>query len=116
MLPRGQQTTEHFFNVSAFAPQVFGAFGNVGRNTLIGPRIFIMDASLIKNFKFTETKMLQFRWETFNTMNHPNWSNPNANFFSGRNADGTYSPNGFGSIGGTRTSMRQMQFALKVIF
>src|SRR5207248_7770170 len=36
VLPRGQQTTEHFFNVSAFAPQVFGTFGNVGRNTLIG--------------------------------------------------------------------------------
>ena len=116
VLPRDQQTTEHFFNVNAFAPQVFGTFGNVGRNTLTGPRIFVIDASLIKNFNFTETKMMQLRWETFNTTNHPNWSNPNSNFFSGRNADGTYSPNSFGSIGGTRTSMRQMQFGLKLIF
>ncbi len=116
VLPRDRQTTEHFFNVYAYAPQEFGAFGNVGRNTMIGPRIFVMDGSLIKDFKFAETKMLQFRWETFNSLNHPNWSNPNSNFFSGRNADGTYSANGFGSIAGTRTSMRQMQFALKAIF
>lgn len=116
VLPRDQQNTQHFFNVNAFAPQVFGTFGNVGRNTMIGPRIFDLDASLIKNFRFTETKMLQFRWETFNATNHPNWGNPNSNFFAGRNPDGTYAPNGFGSIGSTRTAMRQIQFALKLIF
>ena len=60
--------------------------------------------------------MLQFRWETFNATNHPNWGNPNNNFFAGRNPDSTYAPNGFGSIGSTRTSMRQIQFALKLIF
>jgi hypothetical protein len=116
VLPRDQQNTAHFFNVSAFAPQAPGTFGNVGRNTLIGPRIFAIDASLIKDFKFTESKMLQFRWETFNATNHPNWGNPNNNFFAGRNPDGSYAPNGFGSIGSTRTAMRQIQFALKLIF
>ena len=35
--------------------------------------------------------------------NHPNWGNPNANVTS----------QGYGSIGGTRTNMRQMQLALK---
>ncbi|HCC57687.1 MAG TPA: hypothetical protein DEQ47_10575 [Solibacterales bacterium] len=106
VLPRDQQTTEHFFNKAAFAPQVFGTFGNVGRNTLIGPRILDLDASLIKDFHFTEQKMLQFRWETFNATNHPNWGNPDTNFYSA----------GFGTIGSTRTPMRQMQFALKLIF
>jgi hypothetical protein len=106
VLPRDQQTTEHFFNVKAFAQQVFGTFGNVGRDTMIGPRTLNVDASLIKDFKFTETKFLQFRWEMFNALNHPNWGDPNTNFFS----------SGFGTIGGTRTAMRQMQFALKLVF
>jgi hypothetical protein len=116
VLSRGQQTTDRFFNTAAFAPQDFGTFGNVGRDTMVGPRIFDVDASLIKFFKFTESKMLQFRWEMFNALNHPNWGDPNTNFFSGRNQDGSYSANGFGSIGGTRTAMRQMQFGLKLIF
>lgn len=106
VLPRDQQTTEHFFNKAAFSEQVFGTFGNVGRDTMIGPRIFSLDASLIKDFRFTETKMVQFRWELFNALNHPNWGDPNTNFYS----------SGFGTITGTRTSMRQMQFALKLVF
>ncbi len=106
VLPRDQQNTQHFFNINAFSPQTFGSFGNVGRNTLIGPRILNFDTSLHKNFKFTEKISLQFRWEAFNAINHPNWSNPNANFFS----------NAFGTISGTRTAMRQQQFALKLIF
>ena len=38
VLPRDQQTTERFFNTDAYVVQPFGTFGNVGRNTLIGPR------------------------------------------------------------------------------
>lgn len=106
VLPRGQQTTERFFNSAAFVTQPFGTFGNVGRNTLIGPRIFTWDASAHKDFRFTERQYLQFRWEAFNVLNHPNWSNPNT----------TRSSNGFGTIGGTRTNMRQMQLALKYVF
>jgi hypothetical protein len=106
VLPRDQQNTQHFFNTAAFSPQTFGAFGNVGRNTMIGPRILNVDGSLHKNFKFTEKIGLQFRWEAFNAINHPNWATPNNNFFS----------SAFGTITGTRTSMRQQQFALKLIF
>lgn len=106
VLPRGQQTTEHFFNKAAYSAQVFGTFGNVGRDTMIGPRILNLDASLIKDFKFTESRFLQFRWEMFNALNHPNWGDPNTNFYS----------SGFGTIAGTRTAMRQMQLALKLVF
>ncbi len=106
ILPRDQQTTDHFFNKAAFSAQVFGTFGNVGRDTLVGPRTLNLDASLIKDFKFAERKLLQFRWEMFNALNHPNWGDPNTNFYS----------SGFGSITGTRTAMRQMQFALKIVF
>lgn len=106
VLPRGQQTTEHFFNTAAYVLQPFGTFGNVGRNTLIGPRILSWDFSTHKDFNFTERYRLEFRWEAFNFSNHPNWSNPNT----------TLTSPGFGTIGGTRTNMRQMQFALKFVF
>ena len=105
-LPSDQRTTGRWFNTNAFVRQPFGTFGNVGRNTLIGPRIFNWDASILKNFNFTERHYLQFRFEAFNAPNHPNWSNPNTN----RNSAA------FGSIGGTRTSMRQLQFGLKFVF
>jgi hypothetical protein len=101
-----QRSTERWFNTAAHVLQPFGTFGNVGRNTLIGPGIFNWDASLLKDFSFTETHRLQLRWEAFNVPNHPNWSNPNTNVTSP----------GYGSIGGTRTNMRQMQLALKYIF
>ena len=106
VLARDQQTTQHFFNTKAFVQPAFGTFGNVGRDTMIGPRILNLDASLIKDFHFMESKYLQFRWEMFNSLNHPNWGDPNTNFYSG----------GFGTIAGTRTAMRQMQFALKLVF
>ncbi len=32
VLPRDKQNTQAFFNTAAFAPQTFGAFGNVGRD------------------------------------------------------------------------------------
>ena len=106
VLPRDQQTTERFFNTDAFVMQPFGTFGNVGRNTLIGPRIFNWDASMHKNFNFTERYYLQFRFESFNAANHPNWGNPNTSVNS----------QNFGKITGTRTSMRQLQMALKFVF
>jgi hypothetical protein len=99
--------TTRYYNLAAFTVAPEGTFGNVGRNTLIGPALFNLDASLLKNFRFTERHYLQFRWELFNAFNHPNWANPNVN---------VNSPNAFGNITGTRNSMRQMQFALKFVF
>jgi hypothetical protein len=100
------RTTDRWFNTDAFVLQPFGTHGNVGRNTMIGPSLFNWDASLLKDFNFNERHRLQFRWEAFNVPNHPNWSNPNGNVTSP----------GFGTIGGTRGNMRQMQLALKYIF
>lgn len=100
-------STSAYYNLAAFQVQPEGTFGNVGRNTLIGPGIFNFDASLHKDFNITEQHRLEFRWEAFNALNHPNWSTPNTNANDRIN---------FGTITGTRTNMRQMQFALKYVF
>ena len=106
-----------WYDPAAYTVQALGTFGNVGRNTLISPSIFNWDFSTLKDFQFSESHKLQFRFEAFNVSNHPNWGNPNTN--AGqivRNAAGVITNNGFGVIGGTRTNMRNLQFALKYIF
>jgi hypothetical protein len=106
-LPRGQQDPERFFNTDAFVLEPFGTFGNTGRNTLIGPGVIEWDFSASKNFRIRESHKLEFRFEGFNFANHPNWGNPGTGLFNNPN---------FGKIRGTRTNMRELQFALKYSF
>jgi hypothetical protein len=101
-----QRTTTRWFNTAAFQLQPLGTHGTAGRNIVIGPGLIQWDASLLKNFNFTERTFLQFRFEAFNAANHPNWGNPNNNFSS----------SSFGRITGTRGTMRELQFGLKLYF
>jgi hypothetical protein len=101
-------TPSRWYNPAAFALQPAGTFGNVGRNTAIGPGIFALDFSAHKEFQmpYSERHALQFRFEGFNILNHPVWSPPNTNTQS----------SGFGTVTGTAIAMRQLQMALKYIF
>jgi hypothetical protein len=91
--------------------------GNVGRNSLRGPRTTSLDFSFFKNTyipSISETFNIQFRAELFNALNHSNFLPPldnNTLFDQGGNPVG-----GAGFIDGTSTTSRQVQFALKVIF
>lgn len=96
-----------WFDKAAFALQPAGTLGNAGRGTLVGPGFFTWDFSTHKSFLIHEGHSLQFRWEAFNIMNHPAWSDPSVN---ANNASS------FGVITGTRFNMRQMQLALKYVF
>jgi hypothetical protein len=51
-----------------------GALANVGRNTVNSPGLNIWNMSLLKTNKLTERASLQFRFETYNTFNHRNFS------------------------------------------
>ena len=103
---RGEQDPERFFNTAAFVLQPFGTFGNVGRNTLIGPGVIQWDFSIHKDFRIVEGQFVQFRFEAFNFPNHPNWGNPETS---------TTSTN-YGKIRTTRSNMRELQFGLKYLF
>jgi hypothetical protein len=105
-LPSDQRTRSRFFDTSVFARPAMYALGNAGRNILIGPGNRNLDASLIKQFPFTETKYLQFRAEFFNATNHPNWGNPGTTL-------GTAS---FGVITSNENLPRVMQLGLKLYF
>jgi hypothetical protein len=97
-----------WFNTSCFQPVQQGAVrpGNTGRGTVRGPGFFNLDASLIKNFRVRERYNLQFRGESFNTMN---WVNPNG--FASTNITSTV----FGQINQFRAP-RRIQLALKFTF
>jgi len=105
-LPGGERTLQRFFNTAAFtAPRPF-TFGNVGRNTLIGPGLASWDFSAAKYIAIREGHRLEFRFEAFNFPNRPNFGFPNASLTSAS----------FGRISATATTMREMQFALKYLF
>ena len=88
--------------------------GNLGRNTLIGPNLVSIDASLGKMFELGEGRSLQFRAEVFNLPNHPNFSVPSG-LIVFTNATAQVAPN-FGRITSTTTTSRQIQLGLKFTF
>ena len=57
-----------------FVQAQVGARANVGRNTVSTPGFNIWNMSLFKTMKFTERASLQFRFQTFDTFNHQNYS------------------------------------------
>ena len=103
----------HYFNRAAFAVPPNGTYGNVGRDTLIGPGTATVDFSVLKNTAVTERVKLQFRAEFFNLLNHANFSTPNTVVFSAANSGP--SPTA-GVITATSSTSRQIQFGLKLLF
>ncbi len=94
-----------YLNPSAFSLPDLGANGNIGRNSLRGPRTWAFDVALSRIFQIREGQKLEFRAEAFNLTNSFRPGNPNAIFSS----------NTFGVIR-TSDDPRIMQFALKYVF
>lgn len=57
-----------------FVQAGLGALANAGRNTVNTPGLNIWNMSLFKTMKFTERASVQFRFQTFDTFNHQNYS------------------------------------------
>jgi hypothetical protein len=102
---------------TAFGQPAGGVLGTCGRNSLRGPGFKQLDGSVIKMTKLTERLNLQFRWEVFNVLNHPNF-NPapsSAKLSSGSFATSATTPDGL-NPGVAQGSPRVMQFGLKLLF
>jgi hypothetical protein len=72
-----------WYDPCAFSLPAPGTYGNLGRNTLTGPGLDDIDASLAKLFKPSERINVQFRAEVFNLLDHANFWVPGYNVFSG---------------------------------
>ena len=106
-----------WYDPSAFALQGDGFIGNLGRNTLIGPKFFDFDMAVGKTTRVKENISLEFRVEAFNLFNHPNFGLPGQFLYAGVDQNGNEIPNSTaGQITNTVSSARQLQFAFKVRF
>ena len=75
-LPRSQRTADQFFNTAAFSAPAPYTFGDAGRDVGFGPGNNIFDFALFRDFRLSEHQHLEFRAESFNAFNHPNWGIP----------------------------------------
>jgi len=102
-----------WFDPNAFLapPTNSGFYGNLGRNTLIGPGLATWDFSVGKETTLHEQIGLQFRAEIFNLLNRANFNTPSLIAFTPSGVSGTA-----GAISSTATSSRQVQFGLKVVW
>ena len=106
----GPKTTAQWFNMSAFSLPAGTAatpyvFGNAPRNAVIGPGLVDLDLSLQKEETLHENLKLQFRFDVFDALNHPNLNLP------GR----IFGASNFGVIQSSQDP-RELQFALKLMF
>jgi hypothetical protein len=101
------RTLNDWVNKAAYGTPTPGTFGSMPRGSFKGPGFTNLDASLHKDFAmpYNEKHLLAIRFEAFNSLNHPNWNNPNLNLSSST----------FGRIT-TTAPLRQLQLAAKYEF
>jgi len=108
-----------WFNPAAFIapPADSGFWGNVGRDTYIGPGLATWDFSILKDTRIRERLSLQFRAEIFNILDRANFNTPNLIVFTPPTATNLTGLSGTaGAITSTSTTARQVQFGLKLLW
>ena len=110
--PNGNATfVEYIQNPTVFYDQG-AAYGNLGRNVIIGPGFANVDIALMKQTMIREKIRLEIRADAFDALNHANFGQPGV----------TAATSTFGLISNTRYptgdsgSSRQMQVAMKLVF
>ncbi|MGA2117893.1 MAG: carboxypeptidase regulatory-like domain-containing protein [Bryobacteraceae bacterium] len=136
-LSRGKRSMYEYINTSCFSPAQVGSTGmDSDLRPFRGPGISNFNTSLFKNFHFgkSEQRYLQFRLETYNTLNHTQWGGAVSNNYESAGFNDTPTFNaagqitnlpsavgggggrfGFGALNATR-SPRTVQLALKIYF
>lgn len=107
-----------YIKLSCFAaPTPATRLGDAGRNVGRGPGLADWDLSLFKNIRvprISENCNLQFRFETFNALNHTNFGPPTSTSLQLFTQALAPIPSA-GNLTSTSTTSRQLQFALKVM-
>ncbi len=102
----GTRTAASWFSTAAFAAPPAYQFGNVGRNTVTGPPMQLLDLALTREFRLAEKARFQFRSEFFNALNHMNLGTPNRFVNTPQ----------FGTVTMPMHPGRQIQIAARILF
>jgi hypothetical protein len=97
-----------YFNTSLFGPNALGTPGTASRRSFYGPGMVNFDLAIRRSFRFTESKSVEFRLETFNSLNH-------AQFFGSVAVNGDSDSTLFGQVV-KAAPPRLTQVALKFTF
>lgn len=105
-----------WLNPAAFVRPADGTWGTLGRDALRLPHITNFDASLMKNFNFSERVKVTFRAECFNLFNHTQVWGINTGFSGDNPGSGLSASDGtFGQPNAWRDA-RTLQLALRLAF
>lgn len=104
-LPGDKRSTAKWYNTAAFVAPPAYQFGALGRNTLVGPGIFNIDATLSKRIRIRERFGVEIRGEAFNFTNTSNYTQ------LGR----IINASDYGQVD-SQLPPRQIQFGAKVTF
>ncbi len=100
-------TAQLWFDPTAFTSPAADTYTTSrGRNILRSQGLVDLDMTLKKNFNFTESKIMEVRFESFNLANHPTFAAPNA----------TIGSSSAGRVTSTLNSNRIFQAAVKFFF
>ena len=102
----GTRNATTWFDPAAFVTPPAYAFGNAGRNSVVGAGMQTMDVSVVRSFALRETLHLETRGEFFNALNHTNLGTPNR----------FVNTAGFGSITEVTTPGREIQVSARLSF
>jgi hypothetical protein len=101
------RSVNQWFNTSAFTASIF-EYGNTPRNPLVGPAVKNTNLAVARSFAmpYNDGHHLEFRLESFNTLNTPQYSNPGTSQGSST----------FGKITSTKINNRELQLGVKYLF
>ena len=102
----GTHPAAEWFDSKAFSTPPSFTFGDVGRNTVIGPGLETLDFALAREFRLLEGTKFQFRAEFFNALNQVNLGTP----------DRFVNTPQFGTITEAATPGRQIQLGARLSF
>src|SRR5471030_3424289 len=86
--PAGGRDPNLWFNIANVGVPAALTGGNLGLQSQTGPPTRTLDFSVFKDFKFSERFKLQFRAESFNIANTPEYNAPDGNLQDAKSLGG----------------------------
>jgi Carboxypeptidase regulatory-like domain/TonB dependent receptor len=110
------QSIQNWYNAGAFLRPADGTFGNVRRNSLVGPGLNVFNMSAAKSFTvpYGEGIKVEFRADAQNVFNHPSFGNPSTGLGQSSGPGTPYTSTS--SISSLTVYGRNLQLGLRVSF